>query len=328
MWMTWKCATVNAPCGGASGGVACDPRKMSRGELERMTRRYASEIAAVIGPDRDVPGPDLYTDAQTMAWIMDTCCAPAGHASPGVVTGKPVSLGGGAGSHEAAARGALSCIRDACAVMKKPLRGATVAVQGYGHAGAVTARLLSDEGVRVVALSDSRGGIHQGRGLDPRQVSEHKQRTGSVVGFKGAERITNEELIEVKCDVLVPSALENQITLKNAARVRARVVAEVASGPTTPGADRVLRDHGVFVIPDVLCGAGGVTASLHERAQDLHRLAWDDVDVGRDVEKVAKRAFQEVHDLSRRHQTDMRTAAYMLALGRVAEATRVRGLFP
>lgn len=327
-WMTWKCATVNVPYGGAKGGVACDPKKMSRAELERMTRRYTSEIAIIIGPDRDIPAPDVYTDAQTMAWIMDTYSMTMGYSSLGVVTGKPIGLGGSPGRNEATARGALFCIREACAAIKKPLRGATVAVQGFGNAGAIAARLLQEDGARIVALSDSKGGVYSSRGLDPAQVAEHKQRTGSVIGFKGAERITNEELVEVKCDVLVPAALENQITLRNASSVRARVVAEAANGPTTPGADRVLRDHGVFVIPDVLCNAGGVTVSYFEWAQNLQGLTWDEGSVNRELERFMRRAFQEVHELCKRHKTDMRTAAYMLAVGRVAEATRLRGLFP
>ncbi|MGH7753375.1 MAG: Glu/Leu/Phe/Val family dehydrogenase, partial [Gemmatimonadales bacterium] len=252
-WMTWKCATVNLPRGGATGGVACDPKKMSRGELERMTRRYAAEIFVLIGPDRDIPAPDVGTDAQTMSWIMDTYSVTLGHSAPGVVTGKPVELGGSVGHREATARGALLCIREACQVLRKPLRGATVAVQGFGQAGLVCARLLHEDGAKVVAISDSRGGVYASRGLNPGELAEHKLRTGSVVGLKGAERITNEELLETKCDILVPAALESQITLRNAARLRCRVVAEAGSGPTTPGADRVLHDRGVFVIPDILC---------------------------------------------------------------------------
>ncbi|HEX6736920.1 MAG TPA: Glu/Leu/Phe/Val dehydrogenase [Vicinamibacteria bacterium] len=327
-WMTWKCATVNIPYGGAKGGVTCDPKRMSRGELERMTRRYASEISIIIGPDRDIPAPDVYTDAQTMAWIMDTYSMTMGHSSLSVVTGKPIPLGGSLGRHEATARGAQFCVREACAVLKKPVKGTTVAVQGYGNAGGILARLLHDDGARIVAVSDSKGGLYASRGLDPRQVMEHKQRTGSVVGFRGAERITNEELLEVKCDVLAPSALESQITQRNASRVRARIVAEAANGPTTPGADRILKDHGVFVIPDILCNAGGVTVSYFEWAQDLQGFFWDESDVNRQLEKFMRRAFQEVFEASKRYKTDMRTAAYILAVGRVAEATRVRGLFP
>jgi len=327
-WMTWKCATVNIPYGGGKGGVTCDPKRMSRGELERMTRRYASEISIIIGPDRDIPAPDVYTDSQTMAWIMDTYSMTMGYSSLGVVTGKPMSMGGSAGRNEATARGTLFCIREACQVIRRPLRGATVAVQGYGNAGAIAARLLRDDGARVVAVSDSKGGTYSSRGLDLAAVDDHKAKTGSLVGLKGAERITNDELLEVKCDILVPAALENQITLKNAARIRARIVGEAANGPTTPGADRVLKDHGIFVIPDILCNAGGVTVSYFEWAQNLQGFFWDEAQVNKELERFMKRAFHEVHQTSRVHKTDMRTAAYILSVGRVAEATRVRGLFP
>ncbi len=327
-WMTWKCATVNIPYGGAKGGVCCDPKRMSRGELERMTRRYASEISLLIGPDRDIPAPDVYTDAQTMAWIMDTYSMTRGHSALGVVTGKAVELGGSVGRNEATARGVVFCIREACQVLRKPLRGATVAVQGFGNAGATAARLLHDEGAKVVAVSDSKGGAYQSRGLDPRQIFAHKQQNGSLVGFKGAERITNEELLEVKCDVLVPAALENQITLRNASRVRTRIVAEAANGPTTPGADHVLQDRGIFVIPDIVCNAGGVTVSYFEWAQDLQGFFWEELEVTKQLEKFMKRAFHEVHETGKRHKVDMRTAAYVLAVSRVAEATRLRGLFP
>ena len=327
-WMTWKCATVNIPYGGGKGGVTCDPKRMSRAELERMTRRYASEIAIIIGPDRDIPAPDVYTDAQTMAWIMDTYSMTMGYSSLGVVTGKPLSMGGSAGRNEATARGTLFCIREACQVIRRPLRGATVAVQGYGNAGAIAARLLRDDGARVVAVSDSKGGAYSTRGLDLAAVDDHKARTGSLVGLKGAERITNDELLEVKCDILVPTALENQITLKNANLIRARIVAEAANGPTTPGADRVLKDHNVFVIPDILCNAGGVTVSYFEWAQNLQGFFWDEAQVNKELERFMKRAFHEVHQMSRVHKCDMRTAAYVLAVGRVAEATKVRGLFP
>jgi glutamate dehydrogenase (NAD(P)+) len=327
-WMTWKCATVNIPYGGGKGGVTCDPKRMSRGELERMTRRYASEISIIIGPDRDIPAPDVYTDSQTMAWIMDTYSMTMGYSSLGVVTGKPMSMGGSAGRNEATARGTLFCIREACQVIRRPLRGATVAVQGYGNAGAIASRLLRDDGARVVAVSDSKGGSYSSRGLDLAAVDDHKAKTGSLVGLKGAERITNDELLEVKCDILVPAALENQITLKNASRIRARIVGEAANGPTTPGADRVLKDHGVFVIPDILCNAGGVTVSYFEWAQNLQGFFWDEAQVNKELERFMKRAFHEVHQVSKAHKVDMRTAAYVLAVGRVAEATRVRGLFP
>jgi glutamate dehydrogenase (NAD(P)+) len=327
-WMTWKCATVNIPYGGAKGGVACDPKKMSRGELERMTRRYASEISIIIGPDRDIPAPDVYTDAQTMSWIMDTYSMMIGHSALGVVTGKPVQLGGSVGRHEATARGALVSIREACQVIKKPVRGASAAVQGFGNAGGILARLLHDDGAKIVAVSDSRGGVYSSRGLDLNQVRAHKEETGSVVGLKGAERITNDELLETKCDILAPAALENQITLKNASKLRTRIVAEAANGPTTPGADRILQDRNVFVIPDILCNAGGVTVSYFEWAQDLQGFFWDELEVTKQLEKFMRRAFHEVLEASRRYKVDMRTAAYILAVGRVADATRVRGLFP
>ncbi len=327
-WMTWKCATVNIPYGGGKGGVACDPKKMSRGELERMTRRYASEIAIIIGPDRDIPAPDVYTDAQTMAWIMDTYSMTRGYSALGVVTGKPVELGGSVGRHEATARGALYCIREACQVLKKPLRAATAAILGFGNAGGIAARLLHHDGARVVAVSDSKGDVYSSRGLDLPRVIEHKEQTGSVVGLKGAERITNDELLEVRCDILVPAALENQITTRNANRVRARIVAEAANGPTTPGADRVLHDRGTFVIPDILCNAGGVTVSYFEWAQDLQGFFWDEAHVAAQLERFMRRSFHEVLDASRKHNVDMRVAAYVLAVARVAEATRVRGLFP
>lgn len=326
--MTWKCAAVNIPYGGSMGGVACDPKRLSRGELERLTRRYTSEIAGIIGPDHDIPGPDLAADAQTMAWIMDTYSMIKGQAVPGVVTGKPVALGGTPARAEATARGALLCIREACAAIKKPLKGATVAIQGFGHAGSVASRLLHQEGARVVAVSDSRGGAHSGKGLDLSQLQEHKHQSGSVAGFKGAERITNEELLELKCDVLVPAAVQNQITARNASSVRARIVAEAANAPTTPAADRILRDHGVFLVPDVLCNAGGVTVSYFEWAQNVQGRSWDEQDVGRELEKVMRRSFSEVHQASQRAKSDMRSAAYVLAVGRVAEAVRLRGLFP
>jgi glutamate dehydrogenase/leucine dehydrogenase len=239
-----------------------------------------------------------------------------------------LTLGGSRGRNEATARGALFCIREACAVMKKPLKGATVAVQGFGNAGAIAARLLSEDGARVVAVSDSRAGLYQSRGLDVRALLQHKEQTGSLAGFKGAEHISNSELLEMKCDVLVPAALENQITMKNASRVRARIVAEAANGPTTPGADRILREHGVVVIPDILCNAGGVTVSYFEWAQNMQGFFWDEAAVNAQLERFMVRAFREVHETAKRHKLDLRTGAYMLAVGRVAEATRVRGLFP
>ncbi len=326
-WSTWTAATVNIPFGGAAGGVACDARKLSRGERERMTRRFAAELSILLGPDRDIPAPDLYTDSQTMAWIADTYSLGRGHSALGAVAGKPAELWGGS-RREAVARGALFCIHEACSLLRKPVRGATVVVQGCGSVGTGVARLLHQDGAKVVAVSDSRGGVYAGRGLDLGPLLEHKERTGSVVGFKGAERVTGEELIQVKCDVLVPAALESQITQRNASRVRARILAEVASGPTTPGADRILRDRGVFLIPDILCSAGGVIASYLERARDLQGFCGEEAEGARHLERVMRRAFHEVGETAKRHKTDMRTAAHALAVGRVAETTRTRGLFP
>ena len=256
-WMTWKTATVNVPYGGGKGGVICNPKKMSQKELENMTRRYAAELSIIIGPDRDIPAPDVYTNAQTMAWIMDTYSMIQGHSTLAVVTGKPIELGGSRGRNEATARGCLFTIREACKTKGINLSGATAVVQGYGNAGYISANLLAEDGAKIIAVSDSRAGILNTKGLDPKKVLAHKQETGSVAGFPGADQITNEELLQLKCDVLVPAALENQITMANAASVNAKIVAEAANGPTTPGADEILQDKGVFIIPDILANAGG-----------------------------------------------------------------------
>ncbi len=327
-WMTWKTATVNIPFGGGKGGVICDPKRMSKGELERMTRRYASEILPIIGPDEDIPAPDVYTDSQTMAWIMDTYSMMKGHTSLGVVTGKPVSLGGSEGRNEATARGCLFITREAGKVRRLSLKGATVAVQGYGNAGSIAAWLFSQDGARIVAVSDSRGGIVNPKGLDPLKVLKHKERTGTVVGFPGTSKITNQELLELKCDVLVPAALENQITLENANRIKAKIVVEAANGPTTPSADEVLARKGIFFLPDILANAGGVTVSYFEWVQDLQSFFWPEEEVNNKLEFIMKRAFHDVYQTSVRYKVHMRTAAYILAVGRVADATTVRGLFP
>jgi glutamate dehydrogenase (NAD(P)+) len=326
--MTWKCATVGLPFGGAKGGIICDPKRMSKNELERLTRRYAYEISPIIGPDRDIPAPDVYTDAQVMAWIMDTYSMTHGHSAPGVVTGKPTFLGGSFGRNEATARGCVFVTRAACDVLKIKISSATAAVQGFGNAGSIAAELLAKDGVTVIAVSDSRGGILNRKGLDVAAVLEHKEKTGSVVGFPGTEPISGEAILEVECDVLVPAALENQITLENAARVKARIVTEAANGPTTPGADAILHQKGVFVLPDILANAGGVTVSYFEWVQDLQELFWDEDEVNRKLEKMMVKAFQEVHATAKRYTADMRTGAYILAIGRVAEATLSRGIWP
>ncbi len=328
MWMTWKCATVNIPYGGAKGGIICDPKHMSAGERERMTRRYTSEILPLIGPEQDVPAPDVYTDAQTMAWIMDTYSSTIGYSCLGVVTGKPVELGGTKGRHEATGRGVMFTIEEACKAMNKPLSGATVAVQGFGNVGFIAARMLFEKGARIIAVTDSRGGVISRSGMNPEGIDAHKTRTGSVMGMTNTAPISNAEILELDCDILVPAALENQITAENASRVQAKIVAEGANGPTTPAADQILFERGVFLIPDVLCNAGGVTVSYFEWVQDLQGFFWDEDQVNNQLERLIKRAFQEVNDLAGRERVDRRTAAYMLAVKRVAEATKVRGLFP
>ncbi|HYL11097.1 MAG TPA: Glu/Leu/Phe/Val dehydrogenase [Candidatus Acidoferrales bacterium] len=327
-WMTWKTATVNIPYGGAKGGVICDPKRMSKAELERMTRRYTSEILPIIGPDKDIPAPDVYTDSQTMAWIMDTYSMTVGHSSLGVVTGKPVSIGGSVGRHEATARGCLYVAEEACKVKKMSLRGATVAIQGFGNAGSIAARLFAEKKAKIVAISDSRGGVTNPRGIDPLKALRYKERSGTVVGMPGASRISNEDLLTMKCDILIPAALENVITLHNADLIRAKIITEAANGPTTPHADEVLARRGIFVLPDILANAGGVTVSYFEWAQDLQGVFWDETEVNARLQRVMQRAFGDVHETMRKYHVHSRAAAYILAIGRVAEATLVRGLFP
>jgi len=326
--MTWKTATVNIPYGGGKGGVICDPKRMSKSELERMTRRFASEILPIIGPERDVPAPDVYTDAQTMAWIMDTYSMTIGYSALGVVTGKPVSLGGSLGRNEATARGCLFVVEEACKVKKMALRGATVAIQGFGNAGSIAARLFAEKKAKVVAISDSRGGVYNPRGIDPLKAIRYKERSGTVVGMPGASRISNDDLLTSKCDILIPAALENAITLHNADQIKAKIVAECANGPTTPHADEVLHRKGILVLPDILANAGGVTVSYFEWAQDLQGYFWQENEVNGRLEMVMKRAFNDVYETMRKYHAHMRAAAYILAVGRVAEATLVRGLFP
>src|SRR6266853_4899016 len=327
-WMTWKTATVNLPYGGAKGGIVCDPKRMSKGELERMTRRYAAEIQPIIGPTMDISAPDVYTDAQTMAWIMDTYAMTIGHSAHGVVTGKPISIGGSEGRGEATARGLLYVVEEACKLKKISLRGATVAIQGFGNAGATAARLFAEKKAKIVALSDTRGGVTNTRGIDPIKAIRYKERSGTVVGMPGASRITNDELLTMKCDILVPAALENVITLHNAEAVKARIVAEAANGPTTPHADEVLSRKGVFVLPDILANAGGVTVSYFEWVQNQEGLMWDVDEVNARLQKIMVRAFHEMVDTMRKHHVPPRAGAMILAVGLVSEATLVRGLFP
>jgi glutamate dehydrogenase (NAD(P)+) len=327
MWMTWKCAVVNIPFGGAKGGVTVDPKKLSQDENERLTRRYTSEIAIVLGHDRDIPAPDVYTTPQHMAWIMDTFSMTQGYSTLGVVTGKPIPLGGSAGRNEATAEGCFVAIDEAAKRMRLKLKGSTAAVQGYGNAGAHVARFLEEAGVKVVAVSDSRGGIYDKKGLRMDLVNAAKEKKGSVTATRG-QKISNAELLELPVDILVPAALEGAITRENAARVKAKIVAEAANGPTTPDADDILRSNGSVVIPDILANAGGVTVSYFEWVQDLYSFFWDPDMVRTQLERTVRRAYDDVAETARRHDTDLRTGALILAVGRVEEATRLRGLFP
>ena len=327
-WMTWKCAVLGLPFGGGKGGICCNPKQLSKQELEKLTRRYTAEILPIIGPDQDIPAPDVYTDAQVMAWIMDTYSMMKGYSVLGVVTGKPVSLGGSRGRHTATARGCQFVIREACEVKKISLKKATAAVQGFGNAGSFVARFLHDDGARIIALSDSRGGIFNAQGIDLEKAAEHKETTGPLVGLEGTDSITNQELLELKCDILVPAALENQITGENAGRVQAQIVAEAANGPTTPKADEILFEKGIMVIPDILANAGGVTVSYLEWVQDLQGFFWDEEAVAKVLQKRMKEAFEDVLKTATEHKVDLRTGAYVLAVGRVADAAQTRGLFP
>jgi glutamate dehydrogenase (NAD(P)+) len=329
MWMTWKCAVVGIPYGGGKGGVIVDPKKLSQKELEALTRRYFTEIEILVGPEKDIPAPDVNTNAQIMAWMMDTFSMHAGYTVPGVVTGKPISLGGSEGRNEATARGTVFCIVEAARHLGIELPKATVAVQGFGNAGSIAARLIGEEGSRVVAVSDSTGGIHAPDGLDIPKVIAWKQEHGTVQGFPGAKDISNAEVLEVECDILIPAALENQITAANAGNIKARLVAEAANGPTTPEADEILfKSWKTFMIPDILCNAGGVTVSYFEWVQDLNRDHWSEQVVNEKLKGIMVKAFQEVLAVARREQCDMRTAAYLLAVRRVADAMEMRGLYP
>ncbi|HET6670221.1 MAG TPA: Glu/Leu/Phe/Val dehydrogenase [Pyrinomonadaceae bacterium] len=327
-WMTWKCATMAIPYGGGKGGVICDPKRMSKNELERLTRRYAFEIAPIIGPDRDIPAPDVYTDEQTMAWIMDTISMVRGHTELGVVTGKPISLGGSLGRSQATARGCLYALREACRVNAMTLAGSRVAIHGCGNAGANIAHMVADDGARVVAICDSKLGLYSESGLDVRAVLKHKQATGSLSGMAGTREIPCEDVLTVDCDILLPSALENAITLANVGSVKAKIVAELANGPTTPGADRVFADAGVFMVPDILANAGGVTVSYYEWVQDQYSFFWSESHINETLQQAMRTAFNSVYETAKRYVTDMRTGAYILAVDRVAEATSVRGIFP
>ncbi len=328
MWMTWKCAVVGLPYGGAKGGVACNPKTMSQGELERLTRRYVSLIFEYLGPHRDVPAPDVYTNAQTMAWIMDTYSQLKGYSVPESVTGKPVEIGGSEGRACATAQGVALCAREAAKNLKLKLKNATVAVQGYGSVGYNAASILQDMGCKIVAVSDTAGGIYCPDGLNPASVYVHKSKSGSVVNYKNCTNITNEELLHAKCDILVPAAIENQIHKDNVDEIKAKIVVEGANGPTTPEADKALFERGVRLVPDILANSGGVTVSYFEWVQNLTREHWTLDEVNRKLEDKMVKAFHDVYKLSRQEKSNMRTAALMLGVGRVAYAVKTLGLWP
>nr|PZN49655.1 MAG: glutamate dehydrogenase [Chloroflexota bacterium] len=325
-WMTWKCAVVDIPLGGGKGGVICNPKELSLRELEQLSRAYVRQVGRILGPEMDIPAPDVYTTPQIMAWMADEYSMLRGQNEFGVITGKPLALGGSQGREDATARGGMYCIREAAKVLGFDTHGATMAIQGFGNAGRFAAKLGPELlGVTVVAVSDSRGGIYNPGGLDVQAVIEHKQRTGSVVGFPGAQPISNEALLELDVDILVPSAMENVITGYNAPRIKARIIAELANGPTTPEADRILAERGIYVIPDFLCNAGGVTVSYFEMVQNAYDRYWSAETVHARLDEKMTRAFHDVHKKALELDVDNRLAAYCVAVGRVAEAVRLRG---
>jgi glutamate dehydrogenase (NAD(P)+) len=325
MWMTWKCALMGLPFGGAKGGVICDPKMLSSKELERMTRRYTSEIINDIGPERDIPAPDVGTDPRVMAWIFDTYSMNKGHSVLGVVTGKPLSVGGSLGREEATARGALYCIQALSVKNGERLSEHSVVIQGFGNVGANLARLLHEVGAKVVGISDSRGGVHNPNGIDVPAALAHKQERGTLLGLANAEHVTNEELLELPCDILAPCGLEQVITEDNASRVKARIICEGANGPVTPTADAVLEDKGVLILPDILANAGGVVVSYFEWVQNLQHMRWTEDEVNERLGEIMRRSFREVADRGRENSTPMRPAAYELGIERVVEAASTRG---
>lgn len=328
MWMTWKCAVVGIPYGGAKGGVLCDPKQMTPGEIERMTRRYTTEISLLIGPYSDIPAPDVNTNSQVMAWMMDTYSMHAGYSIPAVVTGKPLSIGGSEGRNEATGTGVLFVTRRAADHLGMSLKGARVSLQGFGNVGSVSAKLFYNTGCKIVALSDTQGGIYNEDGLDPAEVLRYKQEHGSVVGLPHTQSLSVAEVLEVPCEILVPAATEGVITASNVQRVQARIVAEAANGPTTPDADQILFKKGCLVVPDILANAGGVTVSYFEWVQDLQSFFWGTEEITRRLEIIMNRAFDSVLEQAERYHCDLRLAANMLAISRVAEATQIRGIYP
>jgi glutamate dehydrogenase (NAD(P)+) len=325
-WMTWKCAVVDIPLGGGKGGVICNPKEMSVGELERLSRAYIRAVGRILGPEKDIPAPDVYTTPQIMAWMMDEFSALKGYNAPGVITGKPIPLGGSQGRGDATARGGMYCIREAAKVLGVDLKGAPTAIQGYGNAG-LFAHKLSEEllGVKVVAVSDSKGGIYDPKGLNLEKLSKYKDNTGSVVGFPGAKTISNEELLELDVTLLIPAALEGVITDKNAGKIKAKILAELANGPTTPEADDILYKNGVYVIPDFLCNAGGVTVSYFEQVQNAYNYYWEIGEVYEKLDKKMTAAFHAVDQTAKKYKVHNRLGAYLVSVSRVAEAVKLRG---
>ena len=328
MLMTWKCAVVDIPYGGAKGGVVCNPAQLSDGELERLTRRYTTELILLLGPEKDIPAPDMGTDERVMAWMMDTYSMNVGYSVPGVVTGKPVNIGGSRGRREAPGRSVAICVEEAAAKLGMRLENARVVVQGFGKVGTIVALLLHAIGCKIIAVSDVKGGIYNPNGIDPVRLMAHKRQTKTVSDYRDGDFVTNEELLELPCDILVPAAVEGVITERNADKIRTRLIVEAANGPITPEADVILRDRGVFIVPDILANAGGVIVSYFEWVQDIQQFFWTEQEVNERLRQVMRRAFGEVWTIAQDHSVDMRTAAYILAISRVAEAIRMRGIYP
>ena len=328
MWMTWKCALANLPFGGAKGGVAVDPLTLSHRELERLTRRFASEISVLIGPDSDIPAPDVNTTGEIMAWIMDTISMEAGYSIPAVVTGKPLDIGGSEGRPSATGRGVTIVALEACRREGMDPNETTVAVQGFGNVGSVTANLMEEAGFRIRAVSDVAGGIYSPGGIDVEELFEYRARTGTIAGFPNTQPVTNSELLELPVDILVPAALENQITARNAGRIQAKMIVEGANGPTTPDADTILEKRGIIVVPDILANAGGVTVSYFEWVQDLQSFFWEEGEINRRLERIMQKAFTQMCEQAESHKVSLRLGAYLVAVKRVADATAVRGIYP
>ncbi len=328
MLMTWKCAVVNIPYGGSKGGVRCNPKEMSKPELERLTRRFTNEISILIGPESDIPAPDLYTNAQVMAWIMDTYSMNKGYSVPGVVTGKPLSIGGSLGREEATGRGCVFHMQFLAKEMGFSLEGAKISVQGFGQVGSVAARLFHKLGARVVAVSDTSGGVYNPEGIDIPALWKHKQEEGKVSGFQGVEAIKSNKVLEIPCDILLPASLGHQISSKEATKVKARIIIEGAHEPIEPDGEKILLDAGTVILPDILANAGGVVVSYFEWVQNRQKLAWEEAVVNRQLHQILKKAFNEVYGISQEKKLDLRQAAYVLAVDRVAEAVRFRGIYP